>query len=172
MPKPCALEAGPMELLGCPDPPLDSLMPQMSRSLAVRVAIGVVTLACVRAGGAFAVGSWIQVGSFGATGSELGQFIQPYDVVVVDELLYVADSNNNRVQVFDLDGQYQFYFGETGTLDGQFRRDRGIGRLRPHDHHPAALRPVRRRHERERARPGRGRRDRLAAALHLRERCR
>jgi DNA-binding beta-propeller fold protein YncE len=70
---------------------------------------------------------WDQIATFGSTGSALEQFLFPYDLVVRNDLLYVADSNNNRVQVFDLEGQFQFAFGETGVGDGQFRRDRGIG---------------------------------------------
>ena len=50
--------------------------------------------------------------SFGSTGTGDGQFKTPYGVATaVDpvsghELLYVADAQNNRVQVFELDGTF------------------------------------------------------------------
>jgi DNA-binding beta-propeller fold protein YncE len=73
-----------------------------------------------------------QILSFGSFGTSAGQFQFPYDVAVLADRLYVADSNNNRVQVFDLAGGYLFGWGETGQLDGQFRRNRGIG-ISPED---------------------------------------
>ncbi len=70
--------------------------------------------------------AYVQVDSFGELGAGNGQFDFPYDVEIIGVQLYVADSNNNRVQVFDLGGQYLFQFGGTGFDDGQFRRNRGI----------------------------------------------
>ena len=40
--------------------------------------------------------------------------------------LYVADSNNHRIQVFSADGVFQRKFGVTGTAPGQFRFPVGI----------------------------------------------
>lgn len=70
---------------------------------------------------------YVQVGEFGELGSGEGQFDYPYDVAIHENRVYVADSHNNRVQVFDLDGAYLFQWGGTGVEDGQFRRNRGIG---------------------------------------------
>jgi hypothetical protein len=59
--------------------------------------------------------------SFGSTGTANGQFRTPYgvatgfDPVLGQELLYVADANNNRVQVFRLDGTFVGKFGTQGS---------------------------------------------------------
>ena len=40
--------------------------------------------------------------SWGMKGSKIGAFKNPVDVAVFDERIYVLDSDNNRVQVFEL----------------------------------------------------------------------
>lgn len=40
--------------------------------------------------------------------------------------LYVVDSGNNRVQVFDYDGNFKFSFGSYGTGNGQFDNPFGV----------------------------------------------
>ena len=40
--------------------------------------------------------------------------------------VYVVDIDNQRVQVFDSDGNYVTAFGELGTADGQFARPLAI----------------------------------------------
>jgi sugar lactone lactonase YvrE len=58
---------------------------------------------------------------FGTKGTGPGQFANPYgirvatDPVAGHELLYVADSNNDRVQVFELDGTDVATIGTSGT---------------------------------------------------------
>jgi len=42
---------------------------------------------------------------FGSLGTKLGAFQEPYDVAVVREKLYVADSQNHRIQGFKLEWQ-------------------------------------------------------------------
>lgn len=60
---------------------------------------------------------------WGSTGSNPGQFRTPYgvatamDPVTGQELLYVADGLNNRVQVFTLDGAFVTQFGTYGEPD-------------------------------------------------------
>lgn len=63
---------------------------------------------------------------FGTQGSGLGQFDYPYDVDVHGGELFVGDSNNDRVQVFDLEGHYLWSFGSSGSGDGEFSRNRGL----------------------------------------------
>jgi DNA-binding beta-propeller fold protein YncE len=70
---------------------------------------------------------YVQVDVIGQPGHGDGELDSPYDVVVHRQRLYVADAFNSRVQVFDLDGNYLFQWGSTGSADGQFRRNRGIG---------------------------------------------
>ncbi|XP_019631517.1 PREDICTED: tripartite motif-containing protein 2-like [Branchiostoma belcheri] len=52
------------------------------------------------------VGSNNPVLRFGQKGSQQGQFDTPIDVAVRGNRLYVADTENNRVQVFDLSGKF------------------------------------------------------------------
>ncbi|XP_078657039.1 uncharacterized protein LOC144903090 [Branchiostoma floridae x Branchiostoma belcheri] len=54
--------------------------------------------------------------SFGENGSQQGQFRCPTDVAVRGDRLYVADANNDRVQVFDLSGKFCHSFPTTGPL--------------------------------------------------------
>ena len=68
------------------------------------------------------------IGKWGSKGADEGEFKNPYGVRVttdgVDgvERVFVADSNNNRVQVFDTDGAFVDEFGAFGAEDvpGQF----------------------------------------------------
>jgi DNA-binding beta-propeller fold protein YncE len=61
--------------------------------------------------------------SFGSTGTGDGQFRTPYgvstgfDPVTGRELVYVADAQNSRVQVFELDGTFVGKFGVAGDPD-------------------------------------------------------
>ena len=62
------------------------------------------------------------LGQWGVQGVGAGEFKAPYGVrVAVDpffgESVYIADSNNDRVQVFDLAGTYLAEFGSTGAYD-------------------------------------------------------
>jgi DNA-binding beta-propeller fold protein YncE len=66
------------------------------------------------------------VGSWGSKGTGNGQFKNPYGVRVAfdpalgDEAVFVADSNNNRVQEFTTEGAFVAKFGSTGTGDANF----------------------------------------------------
>lgn len=44
--------------------------------------------------------------AFGGFGTDDGQFQRPMGIVWLDELLYVADAINNRIQIFQDDGQF------------------------------------------------------------------
>ena len=61
-------------------------------------------------------------------GSGDGEFKTPYDVAIDDArgILYVADSQNQRIQMFDLDGNFIAAFGSAGTGDGEFLDPRGL----------------------------------------------
>lgn len=64
---------------------------------------------------------------FGSRGSGPGEFNFPYDLAVGKEgRLYVVDSGNFRVQVFDRDGRYLDGFGSPGKLPGSFARPKEI----------------------------------------------
>jgi len=58
-------------------------------------------------------------------GSE-GQFKKPMSVTVVNSKVYVTDTDNRRVQVFDTNGKFLFRFGKEGKDKGQFQFPYGI----------------------------------------------
>jgi DNA-binding beta-propeller fold protein YncE/Flp pilus assembly protein TadD len=64
---------------------------------------------------------------FGQEGREVGQFRQPSSVVV-DEVgrLYVADTYNHRIQVFQPDGHFIQTFGTEGAWPGALLRPKGL----------------------------------------------
>lgn len=51
---------------------------------------------------------------------------KPMDVTKVGEFLYVTDTNNKRVEVFDSSGTQVFKFGKEGNNKGQFEFPYGI----------------------------------------------
>ena len=64
---------------------------------------------------------------FGERGSGPGEFNTPYDLAVGSGgKLYVTDSGNFRVQIFDHQGKYLRSFGTVGTRPGQFGRPKAI----------------------------------------------
>ncbi|XP_078610746.1 tripartite motif-containing protein 3-like [Branchiostoma floridae x Branchiostoma japonicum] len=52
---------------------------------------------------------------FGQKGSQQGQFDTPIDVAVTGDKLYVADTWNQRVQLFDLRGKFYSFFSTTAN---------------------------------------------------------
>jgi uncharacterized protein (TIGR03663 family) len=71
-----------------------------------------------------------QFGAFGQSGSSVsaatGQFYGPRDVVVDHNgLIYVSDTGNKRIQVFDASGRYLRSFGGPGIIAG--RLDEPVG---------------------------------------------
>lgn len=63
---------------------------------------------------------------FDIKGSSSTPLALPSDVAVQGDSVYVVDSGNHRVQVFDLDGDYQFKVGKEGITKGTFRGPIGI----------------------------------------------
>ncbi|MDP4161361.1 MAG: 6-bladed beta-propeller [Bacillota bacterium] len=51
---------------------------------------------------------------------------KPMDVAKIDQFIYVTDTNNKRVQVFDLGGTPIFKFGKEGEGKGEFKFPYGI----------------------------------------------
>lgn len=64
---------------------------------------------------------------FGTRGKDPGNFNFPRDMVVgKDGRLYIVDSGNFRVQIFDRDGKFLKTFGNIGRQLGQFSRPKEI----------------------------------------------
>jgi len=58
---------------------------------------------------------------WGSRGSGDGEFFRPYDVAVDNSVnVYVADSNNHRIQKFDSNGVFLTKWGSGGSGDGFF----------------------------------------------------
>ncbi len=68
------------------------------------------------------------VTQWGSHGSAPGQFDLPWGIAVNPSTgeVYVADQNNNRVQVFDPNGAFLRQFGTQGSAPGQFDLPYGI----------------------------------------------
>ena len=48
----------------------------------------------------------MHIKTWGSWGSDIGQFITPHGIWVADGHVYVCDRENNRIQIFDTNGQY------------------------------------------------------------------
>ncbi len=62
------------------------------------------------------------VDAWGEQGTRPGQFDDPTGIAVADGEVFVADSRNGRIQVFDLDGHFQRMFGKPGDKPGELGR--------------------------------------------------
>jgi len=72
-----------------------------------------------------ATGELVQDIGYRGTGD--GEFNLPRDIALgPDGRIYVVDSGNFRVQVFDADGRFIRKFGAPGARSGQFTRPKGI----------------------------------------------
>ena len=60
-------------------------------------------------------------GKFGTYGSGNGQLLSPTGIAHSKGYLYVADTNNSRVQVFTYEGEYVWQFGKKGVDSELFR---------------------------------------------------
>ena len=58
-------------------------------------------------------------------GSGDGQFNNPRDITANSTHLFVSDSLNHRVQIFDIDGNHVKTFGSSGDGNGKFNQPRG-----------------------------------------------
>jgi len=62
------------------------------------------------------------VTAWGERGSAPGQFQDPTGLAVANDEVFVADSRNGRIQVFDLDGNFKRAFGHPGDQPGELGR--------------------------------------------------
>ena len=67
------------------------------------------------------------VRTIGTRGSETGQFNYPTNITVDTEgKVYVVDSGNFRVQIFDAEGKFLRAIGKLGDMPGSLARPKGI----------------------------------------------
>jgi|GEM_PF-1753701 len=65
---------------------------------------------------------------YGHKGSGPGELDDPQAIAVApDGTLAIADTGNDRVQLFDSNGSFQYQFGKSGEKPGQFDEPSGIG---------------------------------------------
>ena len=55
-----------------------------------------------------------------------GGFKKPMDVTVANNKIFITDTGNQRVQIYDYSGKFIAMFGKQGSGDGQFRFPYGI----------------------------------------------
>src|SRR5512145_533897 len=68
-------------------------------------------------------------GKWGSAGTAAGQFSSPEGIAVGGlgpQYVYVADTQNHRIQKFDLLGNFVATWGSFGSGDGQFNRPTGV----------------------------------------------
>ncbi|TBR11785.1 MAG: 6-bladed beta-propeller [Rugosibacter sp.] len=62
------------------------------------------------------------VTAWGEKGNAPGQFNDPTGIAIANDEVFVSDSRNGRIQVFDLDGHFKRQFGAPGKGEGQLGR--------------------------------------------------
>ena len=70
--------------------------------------------------------SYELIDSFANRGGKQGELNYPVDICVRDNKVYVSDSMNFRVQIFDLNGNFISEFGQLGDGSGDFARSKGV----------------------------------------------
>lgn len=87
------------------------------------LAVVLVVVASATAG-SYAGGAYKIVGKFGKTGTGNGQFATNSNGVAIDRagVVYIADTDNNRVEVFSKTGGFLRKWGTMGSGNGQFLR--------------------------------------------------
>ena len=64
---------------------------------------------------------------WGGEGGDLGQFRNPTGIAISPSgLVYVADTGNHRIQIFNVAGRYLGSFGAKGSSEGQFKAPGGV----------------------------------------------
>ncbi|OGX32908.1 MAG: hypothetical protein A2787_07185, partial [Omnitrophica WOR_2 bacterium RIFCSPHIGHO2_01_FULL_48_9] len=64
---------------------------------------------------------------FGKEGKNPGEFKKPMALsVTLDGRIFVADTGNHRLQIFNAEGSLQYEFGKNGTRAGQFSSPQGV----------------------------------------------
>tara|TARA_B000000475_G_C15904353_1_gene409935 strand:- start:324 stop:875 length:552 start_codon:yes stop_codon:yes gene_type:complete len=62
------------------------------------------------------------VKTWGEEGNQLGNFDKPWGIKIINEKVLVADWRNDRIQIFDKDGNFVDKFGKSGNKEGELFR--------------------------------------------------
>ena len=66
------------------------------------------------------------LGGWGREGVNLEEFRYPATIHTINERVFVVDSLNTAVKIFDERGRFEFQLGAWGVLPGQFFRPKGV----------------------------------------------
>lgn len=92
--------------------------------------VGMLVIACAALVSAVAAAQlqheYVYRATWGTTGSDPGQFRSPAGIAAGSDAIYVADSDNNRVQKFSLDGTLVRTWGGLGNAVGLMNHPWGI----------------------------------------------
>jgi sugar lactone lactonase YvrE len=95
--------------------------------IAVLVILAVVVVSKVKRGAPIKILKAQVVAEFGTTGAKEGMFDSPRGMAVnTNGVLYVADLNNNRINMFTKDGKSLGSFGKKGAKKGEFKEPSGV----------------------------------------------
>lgn len=75
----------------------------------------------------FSTSTLKETGRFGRLGTQPGEFNLPVHIAVRNGIVYIVDTMNFRVQVFDAGGQFIGLFGRMGDGPGDLARPKGLG---------------------------------------------
>lgn len=70
--------------------------------------------------------SFVFDSTFGSSGSNSGEFSHPRGMTIIGDRIYIVDSDNHRIQVFDTAGGFIDEFGQFGSGAGEFKSPSGI----------------------------------------------
>ncbi len=71
--------------------------------------------------------SYTFIHEWGSQGNGNGQFLRPTDIAIdSSKNIYVVDSGNNRIQVFNSNGKFITKWGSQGNGNGQFNNASAI----------------------------------------------